>query len=258
MDDFEIIEIKKLVDNLLDNSEDIIHKHYRNLDKIHVKPDESPVTVADHEIELMMRKLINEEYPEHGIVGEEFGNENEDSRYKWIIDPIDGTLSFMVGRPIFGTLIALLEDDVPILSVINQPITQERWLGIKNNGCTLNGKKIQVRNCKNLSEAIMATTGPNYFKEKGLQKFNRLTECVKHTIYGGDCYIFALVASGYLDLAIDSCLKPHDFMPLIPIIKEAGGIITDWKGKELNERSNGNIVVAGSSLVHTQAINILG
>jgi inositol-phosphate phosphatase/L-galactose 1-phosphate phosphatase/histidinol-phosphatase len=164
----------------------------------------------------------------------------------------------MIGRPIFGTMIALLENDKPILSVINQPITKERWIAIDGKGCTLNNKTIKVKPCKNISEATLATTGPNYFTKKGLNKFNHLAESVKHTIYGGDCYLFALVASGYLDLSVDSGLKTYDFMPLIPIIKESGGIITDWHGKELNEKSNGNIVVAGSKLVHQQAINILG
>ncbi len=258
MGDIKTIEIKDLVDNLLDNSGDIIRKHYRNLKNIQVKQDESPVTIADKEVELAIRDKINKKHPEHGIAGEEFGKENENARFKWIIDPIDGTLSFMIGRPIFGTLIALLDNGKPILSAINQPITNERWIAIENEGCTLNGEKITVKDCKNISEATLATTGPNYYKEKGLKKFNNLSKSVKHTIYGGDCYLFALVASGQLDLCVDSCLKPHDFMPLIPIIKESGGIISDWNGNELTEKSNGNVIAAGSKLVHQQAINILG
>ncbi|MDA0781082.1 MAG: histidinol-phosphatase [Rickettsiales bacterium] len=258
MDGLNIIEIKKFVDKVVDKSEDIICKHYRNLNNIETKDDESPVTIADREAETSIREFINKEYPEHGIIGEEFGEENINARYKWIIDPIDGTLSFMIGRPIFGTLLALLDNGKPILSVINQPITKERWLAVQGEGCKLNGKNAQVKNCGSLSQATIATTGPNYFTKDGLEKFNRLSKSAKHTIYGGDCYLYALVASGFLDLAIDSCLKPHDFMPLIPIVKEAGGIITDWTGNELNEKSDGNVIAAGSKTAHEQAIKILG
>jgi histidinol phosphatase-like enzyme (inositol monophosphatase family) len=251
-------EIEEFVNKLVDNSGSIIRKHFRNLDKIETKSDKSAVTIADREAEKIIRDLIKQQYPSHGILGEEFGEENPTARYKWIIDPIDGTLSFMTGRPIFGTLIGLLDNGKPIASVINQPINNEKWLAVQGHGCTFNGKKTKVRACGSLSNATIATTAPNYFTPEGLQKFNHLTEKVKHTIYGGDCYMYAQVASGWLDMAVDSCLKPHDFLPLIPIIKEAGGIITDWHGNELNEKSNGDVIASGDKKAHAEALAILG
>lgn len=252
-----VTEIEEFVDKLADKSGDIIRKHFRNLDKIETKSDKSAVTIADREAETIIRDLIKQEYPEHGILGEEFGEENPSARYKWIIDPIDGTLSFMTGRPIFGTLIGLLDNGKPIASVINQPINNERWLAIEGHGCKFNGKKNTVRHCGNLSNATIATTAPNYYTKEGLQKFNHLTQKVEHTIYGGDCYMYAQVASGWIDIAIDSGLKTHDFLPLIPIIKESGGIITDWQGNELNEKSNGDVIAAGDKKAHAEALEIV-
>jgi inositol-phosphate phosphatase/L-galactose 1-phosphate phosphatase/histidinol-phosphatase len=250
-------ELIDFANNLVDKSGDSIRKHFRNINNFISKGDLSPVTIADQEAEQILRALIKEKFPEHGIQGEEFGIENADSEYRWIIDPIDGTTSFMIGRPTFGTLIALIHNGKTILGVIDQPIASERWLAYNGLGATLNNKKINTRACAKIKDAVLCTTGPNYFTPEKLKLFNQASEKSRFTIYGGDCYSYGLLAAGHVDLVIESGLKQHDFFPLKTIIEEAGGVITDWHGKELDMQSDGDIVVAGDERVHSEALEIL-
>jgi inositol-phosphate phosphatase/L-galactose 1-phosphate phosphatase/histidinol-phosphatase len=251
-------ELTSFANKLVDKSADIIHKYFRNIDNnIIAKADLSPVTIADQETEQALRKLIREKFPKHGIQGEEFGIENENAEYRWIIDPIDGTTSFMIGRPTFGTLIGLMHNNETILGVINQPISGERWMAYKGHGATLNNKKISVRPCAKLADATLCTTGPNYFTPEKLVLFNEISAKSRYTVYGGDCYMYGLLASGHTDLIIESGLKQHDFFPIKTIIEEAGGIITDWQGNQLDMQSKGDIVVAGDKHVHAEAIKML-
>jgi inositol-phosphate phosphatase/L-galactose 1-phosphate phosphatase/histidinol-phosphatase len=245
------------VHKLVDKSGEEIRKHFRNIDNIVTKEDKSPVTIADKNAEQILRDMIISAYPDHGITGEEFGSININARYKWIIDPIDGTLSFMIGRPIFGTLLALLDNGKPIVSVIDQPINKERWIASVDNGCKFNGNLVKTRKCMDISNAVIATTSLDYFNTNKKKNFYNLSKSAKHVVYGGDCYLYALIASGFLDLAIDSCLKAHDFLPIIPIIEEAGGIITDWQGEKLNQNSIGDIIISGDINIHKQAIKLL-
>lgn len=251
-------DVTAFVHKLADNSGDIIRKYFRNLDQIDTKTDASPVTVADREVEEAIRASIRANYPDHGIHGEEFGVENANARYVWVIDPIDGTLSFMIGRPSFLTMIALLENGVPVLSCLNQPVTRERWLAAKGQGATLNGKNIRTRTCKTLSDAVLGCTSTEYYLSKQLQAYEALNAKIKHRVYGGDAYLYALVAGGTLDIAVDAGLKPHDFLPIIPLIEEAGGIITDWQGKPLTPASKGDVVMAGDAHIHAMAVEVLG
>jgi len=247
----------EFANQLVDSSAGVIRKYFRNLDKIETKSDASPVTIADREAESVLRNIIKSQYPEHGIHGEEFGIENPDAEYQWIIDPIDGTISFMSGRPTFGTMIGLLQNGTPILGIIDQPINHERWIAAKGEGLIFNGKKASVRKCKNLKSATISTTAPEYYNSHGLAKLHKLRDESAHILYGGDCYLYALVACGQLDIALDSGLKPHDFLPIIPIIKEAGGQITDWQGNELDKNSKGDVIVSGDERVHQEAISII-
>lgn len=252
-------DIKRLLEfanNCVDKSGVKIRSHFRNLADIESKNDESPVTIADKEAEKILRNAIKEQYPDHGIHGEEYGVENPDAEYKWIIDPIDGTASFMIGRPIFGTLIGLLKNGKPILGVIDQPITGERWVAGEGCGTTFNNSMCKTRN-SSLSKAILCTTSPEYLPGEALTKFNQLASKVRYTIYGGDCYNYGLLAAGHVDLVVESGLKQHDFWPLIPIIIEAGGVITDWQGNELTEGSNGDVVAAANGELHKQVLAIL-
>jgi histidinol phosphatase-like enzyme (inositol monophosphatase family) len=249
-------ELTKFINLLADASGAVIRKYYRNFGNAVLKDDLSPVTVADKEAEQAIIELIKKNYPEHGIQGEEFGTKNANAKFKWIIDPIDGTISFMIGRPIFGTLIALSYEDKSMIGIIDQPIIGDRWVAVENK-TLLNGKEIKVRNCNNITNAVIATTAPQYFSTEKLLKFNNISSKAMSTIYGGDCYNYGLLAAGMLDAVIESGLKPHDFMALIPVVECAGGIATDWQGKPLNINSNGDVVFCGDKKLHTEIIEIL-
>lgn len=256
-------ELILFANQLADLSEDVIKQYFRadNLQDIQ-KTDDTPVTIADTEIENLLRIKIEEQYPEHNIIGEELPNMEGISRYKWYIDPIDGTSSFIIGKPIFTTLIALIYDNEPIFGLINQAITKERWQGGEIYQTNFNGINIKTRKTTKLSDAILATTSPYLFNKEQLSLFNKLRSQTKYQKYGGvflggDAYLYAMLASGHIDIILESNLKPHDFLAIVPIIKSAGGIITDWHGNEINENSTGNILACGSKELHQQIITIL-
>jgi myo-inositol-1(or 4)-monophosphatase len=218
------------------------------------KEDNSPVTVADKNAEEAMRRAIIKEYPEHGIIGEEFGSYKDDAEYKWVLDPIDGTKSFICGVLSFGTLIALLKKDEPILGVINQPILNEFLIG-DNKTTFINNKPTSVRNIKDISEAVLLTTDHiNIEQYQNLEKFEKLIRKVKLYRNWGDCYGYYLLATGFADVMIDPIMSFWDSMALIPIIKGAGGIITDYKG---DNPVNGNSIIAASPDIHSQVIKCL-
>lgn len=257
MQNYNIEELTKFANILADSSGAVIRKYYRNFGSIEAKGDASPVTIADREAEQAIRQIIKQHYPEHGIQGEEFGLENEHSPFRWVIDPIDGTTSFMIGRPTFGTLIALTFEGKPIIGIIDQPINGERWMGAKGHKTTFNGKEISVRGCDSLQKAIIATTGPNYFTKEKLAKFNDIAGKARYTIYGGDCYSYGLLAMGMVDAVVESGLKPHDFMALQVVVEGSGGIATDWQGKPLDFKSNGDVVFAGDRQVYEEVLGNL-
>ncbi len=242
---------------LADASGEKLRGYFRNFGTIHTKDDKSPVTLADEETETILRAMIEKAYPEHGIIGEEHGRIREQSDYVWVLDPIDGTASFIIGRPIFGTLISLLYKGEPIVGVIDQPITRERWVAAKGEGITFNKKTVTVRKCSALSNAILCTTSPQYFTTEQKARFDNISALAKQTIYGGDCYNYALLASGQLDLVIEAGLKLHDFAALKVIIEEAGGTITDWEGNPLNASSNGNVIASASNALHQHVLRHL-
>ncbi len=239
---------------LADISGAVIRPYFRSGLNIDAKHDSSPVTQADREAELAMREHIKKHLPHHGIRGEEFGQENPQAEYQWVLDPIDGTISFMIGRPIFGTLISLVHNSIPILGVIDQPITGERWIGGSNHPTTLNDKPVKVKPCNSLSNAILATTSPDLFGDAERWLFEQAKSKAKYLAYGGDCYSYALVASGSIDAVIESGLKPHDFCALAPIIQAAGGYITDWHGRAITAQSDGRVIATGDKTLHQEII----
>lgn len=249
-------EFKKFINELADISGEVIRKYYRNFGEYDLKSDHSIVTIADKETEQAIRSMITKTYPSHGILGEEFGGNNMDSEYIWTIDPIDGTSSFAIGRPTFGTLISLSKSDEFILGIINQPINNERWIG-SSDGSYFNGRKISVRKCADISSAIITTTGPNYFSKEKLAIFNNVAGRSGQQVYGGDCYLHGLLAMGTIDIIIESGLKPHDFCAVVPIIENAGGIITDWQGNKLTISSDGDIIACGDKKIHEQVLSML-
>ena len=254
--------ISEFANNLADIASEITKKYFRKYFAEENKSNDTPVTIADREIESSIRDAIIKKFPDHGIVGEEYGLINENADYKWIIDPIDGTVLFVIGRPIFGNLIALSYQNKPILGIINQPITNERWIGIVDEESKLNNKIIKTRKCNNIEDAVLCTTSPVFFKGKDLEVFKSITTKTKYqnqggAIYGGDCYLFGLLAMGSIDIIIESGLNNYDFMALSPIIESAGGIITDWKGKNLDLNSDGRIIACGDKKMYEKILKII-
>lgn len=211
------------------------------------KADASPVTEADRAAEAAMRRLLDAEAPRDGIIGEEYGAERPKSSRQWVLDPIDGTVSFMAGRPIFGTLIALLQDGWPILGIIDQPIAGERWVGAMGEATLFNGRPAATRTCRELSGAVLATTGPQYFSDHDGEHFMALAAQTSHKrmVFGGDCYNYGLLASGHIDLVVEAGLKLHDFAALVPVVEGAGGTMCDWNGDPLNADSAGHVIALG-------------
>lgn len=236
-----------LAHRLADAARDAIRPYFRNGVGSERKHDATPVTLADQAAEEAMRRILKAECPRDAITGEEYGAENGSSGRTWVLDPIDGTAGFLAGRPIFGTLIALVVEGWPVLGVIDQPILGERWLGAAGRPTTLNGTPVRTRPCPSLSEATLATTGPHYFDDHQGGHFMALAAKTDHKrmVMGGDCYNYAMLASGHLDLVCEANLKLHDYAALIPVVEGAGGTMCDWSGDPLHAGSDGHVLAIG-------------
>ncbi|KAJ4964074.1 hypothetical protein NE237_024013 [Protea cynaroides] len=262
-------ELDRFVDvanKLADAAGEVIRTYFRKSFVILDKDDLSPVTIADRAAEESMISVILENFPSHAIYGEENGwwCQKKSADYVWVLDPIDGTKSFITGKPLFGTLIALVHKGKSLLGIIDQPILRERWLGVTGRNTTLNGEEISTRTCAKLSQAYLYSTSPHMFSGDAEEAFARVRNKVKVPLYGCDCYAYALLASGFVDLVIESGLKPYDFLSLIPIIEGAGGTITDWSGHQFHweassdsEVTSFNVVAAGDKQLHQLAIDSL-
>jgi myo-inositol-1(or 4)-monophosphatase len=217
-----------------------------------------PVTAADRAAESAMRTLIRHTFPEHGIVGEEFGNERVDAEYVWILDPIDGTKSFISGMPAWGTLIGLTRHGKPAFGMMHQPFTRERFTG--DGGAAhyrgpAGDRDLMVRRCGSIEDAILFTTSPLLMDEADGQAFTRVANAARLTRYGGDCYCYCMLAAGHVDLVIETGLNPHDIVALIPIIEGAGGIVTTWDGGAA--AAGGRIIAACDRRVYDAALSLL-
>ncbi|AUX49087.1 histidinol-phosphate phosphatase [Sorangium cellulosum] len=246
-----------LASRLADASGAVIRRYFRKGIEADDKEDTSPVTIADREAEAAIREILAAAAPGHGIVGEELGRENEGAELVWVLDPIDGTKAFLTGKPLFGTLIALLHAGRPVLGVIDQPVLGERWIGALGRATTWNGAPARVRACAGLSQARLSTTGPQYFPEGEARAFDAVAARAKLVSYGGDCYQYGLVASGSVDVVVECGLKLHDFAALVPVIAGAGGIMTDWDGRPLDASSAGDVVAAGDARAHAEVLAAL-
>lgn len=234
-----------LAQRLADAAGDAIRPFFRARYETDFKSDDSPVTQADRAAEAAMRAILEKERPADGIIGEEYGATREQAERVWVLDPIDGTRSFIAGRPIFGTLIGLTQASWPVLGIIDQPITKERWAGLTGQETTLNGRPVRTRRCRQLADAIVASTGPQYFPGCTGEHFSMLARDCRDTVWGGDCYNYALLASGHVDLVIEAGLKLHDLAALVPVVEGAGGRMCDWNGDPLTHDSDGNVVALG-------------
>lgn len=224
-----------------------IRPYWRSAFALEDKGDSSPVTAADREAEEVIRRILDSERPQDGIIGEEFGASRPAATRQWVIDPIDGTTSFIAGRPIFGTLIALMQDGWPIIGIIDQPISGERWIGAMGQTTLFNGSQTATRRCPDLAQALLATTSPHLFSEHEGEHFINLAGKVaqRRIIYGGDCYNYGLLASGHVDIVCEAGLKLHDLAALVPVIEGAGGMMCDWNGEPLNADSQGDVLALG-------------
>ncbi|XP_072999187.1 bifunctional phosphatase IMPL2, chloroplastic [Typha latifolia] len=262
----ELDRFVAVANKVADAAGEVLRKYFRQRFDIIDKEDLSPVTIADREAEEAMVSIILESFPSHAVFGEENGwrCKEKSADYVWVLDPIDGTKSFITGKPLFGTLIALLHMGKPVVGIIDQPVLRERWVGISGRKTTLNDREVSTRACSILSQAYLYTTSPHLFSGDAEQAFVRVRNKVKVPLYGCDCYAYALLASGHVDLVVESGLKPYDFLSLVPVIEGAGGLITDWKGNRLqwdasaqSRPTSFNVVAAGDSLVHKQALDAL-
>ena len=236
----------------------ILYNHFKTPFSIAQKTDLSPVTQIDIEVETRIRSMIAGRYPDHGIVGEELGNIREDAQYIWVIDPIDGTKSFIAGYPIFVTLISLLHNGKPIIGVVNQPILRERWAAISGQPTLCNNSALRpLKNNHTLAQSTIATTSTDYFTPDQAAKFAKLKGSAMGSILGGDGYAYAMLVSGMLDIVLDAGMKPYDFCALAPIIEGVGGKITDWAGNPLTLSSDGSVIAAANAELHVEALRFL-
>jgi inositol-phosphate phosphatase/L-galactose 1-phosphate phosphatase/histidinol-phosphatase len=241
----------ELAGRLADAAGAAIRPFFRAEHGAELKENRSPVTLADRAAETAMRRLLDAERSGDGVIGEEFGVKEGITGRQWVLDPIDGTRSFTVGRAIFGTLIALVEDGWPLLGVIDQPIQRERWTGVAGRPTLFNGRPTRTRPCAALDGAIVATTSPHLFGEGDVPHFLALVAAAsggaprQGPVYGGDCYNYGLLASGHLDVVCESGLQLYDFAALVPIVEGAGGRMCDWNGDPLTASSEGHVLAIG-------------
>jgi myo-inositol-1(or 4)-monophosphatase len=255
------VDFSAFVDRLATVSGDAILPFFRTSLGIENKAGPGkfdPVTAADRAAETAMRTLIRESFPGHGIIGEEFGNERTDAEYCWVLDPIDGTKSFIAGMPAWGTLIALARRGEPVYGMMHQPFTRERFTG-DGHSARYRGpageRALQVRRCGALGDALLMTTSPLLMKEHDRTAFGRVETAARLSRYGGDCYAYCMLAAGHVDLVIETELKPYDILPLIPIITGAGGVVTSWEGG--SPTAGGRIIAAGDPRVLEAAMKVL-
>ena len=247
----------RLATELAELSGEIIRRYFRTPLAVETKADTSPVTAADREVEAAMRERIETAYPDHGVIGEEFGTYRADAEYVWVLDPIDGTKSFISGKPLFGTLIGLVHEGAPILGVIDHPALGERWIGARGVVTSFNGAPAKARPCPGLGEAILFATSPQMFEGANADAFDRLCREVKYPLFGTDCYGYGLLASGFADLVVEAKLRPFDYCALVPVVEGAGGVITDWEGRPLNLASDGRVIAAGDRRTHGECLKVL-
>ncbi len=240
-----------------DQARSITRKWFRADMEVVSKQDRTPVTIADQKTEQVIKDIILGHHPQHGFFGEETGQQLNDAEWQWVIDPIDGTKSFATGMPTFGTLISLLHNQAPVLGIIDHPILDERWIGIQGRQTTHNGKACGVRSTDSIRDATVYTTTIDMFNETTGKQAHSLTTSCKFRVFGGDCYVYGLLASGYNDIVCEADLKPYDYFALIPVISGAGGLITDWQGNALTMESNGEALATANESLHRQALAIL-
>ncbi|HET7131511.1 MAG TPA: histidinol-phosphatase [Gammaproteobacteria bacterium] len=260
MTDPSIIELEDFALELARTAGGIAQAHFRRSFTIENKgvTGFDPVTSADRAIERVLRASIIERYPRHGIVAEEEGERPPDSEYTWFIDPIDGTRSFMTGSPLWGTLVGLTRGGVPVFGLLCQPVLEEIFFGGPSGAWLIKPERrdrLKARASKRLDQAVLVSTHPDMFSEPERRVFQALAGRCLLNRFGGDCYNYAMVAAGFVDLVVESQLKPFDIVPLIPILEGAGAVVTDWQGRP--PMSGGAVVAAATPALHAAALEVL-
>jgi inositol-phosphate phosphatase / L-galactose 1-phosphate phosphatase / histidinol-phosphatase len=251
-------ELAAFASSLADASRPIILGYFHGGVAVEHKSGDQPVTRADREAEAAIRALIEERFPDHGIAGEEYGKVRTDAEYVWSLDPVDGTKAFITGSPRFGTLIGLCHRGQPILGVLDMPALDQRWIGGAGHMARLNGSPCRTRACASLAEAYLVTTSPLMYRAPADgAAFERVRSAVLHTVYGGDCHNAGTLASGKVDLFIESNLQDYDYLAWVPIIEAAGGIVTDWAGNRPGLDSTDRVIAAGDKRMHAAALALL-
>lgn len=254
-------EFLELAEQLADAASVVTRGWFRGDLRIEDKADESPVTVADRETERAMRDLITARFPDHGIIGEEWGRERADAEWVWVLDPIDGTRAFVTGNPLFGTLVALAHRGQPCLGVIEMPILGERWVGAAGRPTRFTdsrgSREVRARDIGGLDQAILRSTAPDLTEDTGGEAWRRLRGAVKSALYGGDLFCYGQLASGFVDLVCERGLQSYDFMALVPVLRGAGATVTDWQGRPLDIEAPGDILVAATQGLHRAALEAL-
>ncbi len=237
----------------------VVRPFFRAGFAIDTKSDRSPVTIADRSAEQAMRAVLAERFPDHGVMGEEFGLERPEARLRWVLDPIDGTRAFISGRPTFGTLIALLDGETPVLGIIDQPVSRERWIGAAGRRTMFRGSyggRPGCRTCRSLANAELSATSPEMLGPD-LPRFQRLAGAARRNYWGGDCYAHGLLALGQIDVIVEATMKLWDWAALVPVVEGAGGRVTDWSGERLRPDGDGRVLSVGDPALLPEVVALL-
>ncbi|MFC0410046.1 inositol monophosphatase family protein [Roseomonas elaeocarpi] len=238
----------------------VIRPLFRSALLVEAKGDASPVTKADRDAEWAIREHLLTHFPEHGVIGEEHGSLRPEAEWVWVLDPIDGTRAFVTGRPLFGTLIGLLHRGRPVLGIIDQPVTGERWIGLAGEATRFRGPfggTAGCRPCPGLDAAELSCTSPSIFRPEEAAARDAICGAVRRVTWGGDCYSYGLLALGLVDVVVDSTMKPWDWAALVPVVEGAGGAVTDWDGQPLTLESDGTVLAVGDRALTAQAGRLL-
>jgi len=253
----DLDNLAAFAEQLADAARTVSLNYFRTAVAVDAKADASPVTIADRETETLLSELIEAAYPDHGIFGEEHGSVRTDAEHVWVLDPIDGTQSFVTGKPLFGTLIGLLHRDAAVLGVMDMPALNERWVGRTGTPTTFNGTAAKVRECPALESAWLYATSPQMFTPDHFPRFEALRAASRRAVYGAECQAYGLLANGWVDVVCEDTMGPYDYVALAPIVEGAGGRMTDWAGRALNLDGDGTVLAVGDKALHGRAMAIL-
>ena len=252
-------DIVEFAHRLADAAGEIVRAAAGTRRVVHRKADASPVTEIDRAVEARLRELIAGSYPGHGIIGEEFGDDQPEAEHVWVLDPIDGTKAFMAGLPVYGTLIGFARGGSPVLGIIDQPVTRERWTGQDGGGSWYNGRRARTGACARLRDALVCTTSPDYFEGADARAYHRIAATGGWMVHGGNCHAFAQLACGFVDVALEAGVGVYDYCALVPIVENAGGVMTGWRGEPLTiePAAGGRILASGNRVLHEAAMACL-